>query len=1079
MPDVFLSYRRIDKQFVQQLVQALRDRGKDVWVDWEDIAPGSPNFNQDLLTGIEGSDALVLVLSPDYLLSEYCLAELNYAHKNNKKLIPVVYRAVPDADLPESIRTINHIFFNKEDSFEQALEKVIFALDNDLDYHKEHSRILVRAREWERQGRDQSYLLRGADLENAEAWLLEGTNKKPSASELQTEYIFSSREGANRRQRRTVGSLIIGLVISLALALAAFIGFRSAEANLNMAYTTESLFLADLSRQQHDADRYRASLLLALESLTHYPNIFNPESNHALLNALNTPPQLLLSLQQSAPLKTAQWSRDESHILLIAGPQVRLWNSTGLDTQITLTHSADVEGALWNHDESRLLTWTRSGVVSIWDPRIETAILSISYESGVKMAAWSPDESAIMVVADRVHLLDSTSGEVLANSSRAQPESGAWANISAQFLFWTGNQLVIQQYDQREEIITTRDSRTLFHDRAVVNALWSADDQYVLSWAEDNTLYLWDAASTAPVPLARMPHAGRVLGAAFSPDGRYVLSWAEGSNAYIWNITEDHFTILSPDEPESGFTGAAWMPQGDAVMTWGTDGLIRLWDLDGNGQNQFAQSRPVEGVAWNADQTQLLSWDATGQVYLWAADGTERLHFAHGSPIITAAWSADSGQILTAGTDQAAKLWTTQDNSAPSQMPVLEIESPGKGGVLWTGVNKRLVRYTNTGLLQIWDGSQTGPMSLLQSIQLPYRAGISGAAWNADFSQLLTWDNTGVISVWDISTGQLAFSISDTIIREALWSPDGRLILARATNQVRVWDVPSGALVQTLDHNRALRAALWSPDNTSIATWTNEDIVRIWDVETGAERVAIPHGQSSFGFNIQGGTWTARGDTLLTWAQSGDLSLWNATDGSLRYVIKHDSAVRGALLNVDESRILSWTKDDNTLHVWDANTGARLLALPHGQSSFGIQGARWNRDGSRILSWSSNGVVRVWDALAADATTAVLLSLQHGNTVSGALWNADESLILTWPKDSTVRVWDTADGEELFLLRHDDSALGAAWNADESRVLSWGADGSISQWVVNVDELITIGRNRGLPALNNTERQRFFLPPLP
>src|SRR5690349_17072557 len=149
MPDVFISYRRTDMDFVRRLDQALRARGKDVWVDWEDIPPGSIDFNQDLLRGIESSNACLLVLSPDYLVSPYCLAELEYAHENNKKLIPVVFRTIDDRMLPSSIANINQIFFNKIDSFEAAFEKVIFALENDLSYIQAHTRLTVRAREWE------------------------------------------------------------------------------------------------------------------------------------------------------------------------------------------------------------------------------------------------------------------------------------------------------------------------------------------------------------------------------------------------------------------------------------------------------------------------------------------------------------------------------------------------------------------------------------------------------------------------------------------------------------------------------------------------------------------------------------------------------------------------------------------------------------------------------------------------------------------------------------------------------------------------------------------------------------------
>ncbi|WP_394359020.1 toll/interleukin-1 receptor domain-containing protein [Leptolyngbya boryana] len=37
MRDVFISYSRKDKPFVEQLHQALEAQNQDAWVDWEDI----------------------------------------------------------------------------------------------------------------------------------------------------------------------------------------------------------------------------------------------------------------------------------------------------------------------------------------------------------------------------------------------------------------------------------------------------------------------------------------------------------------------------------------------------------------------------------------------------------------------------------------------------------------------------------------------------------------------------------------------------------------------------------------------------------------------------------------------------------------------------------------------------------------------------------------------------------------------------------------------------------------------------------------------------------------------------------
>src|SRR5688572_465185 len=89
--DVFISYRRKDVDFTKLIDKALKDTGREVWVDWEDIPPGVEGFADEIQRGIEGCDAFLAILSPSYLESEYCLMELREALKLKKRVIPIVY----------------------------------------------------------------------------------------------------------------------------------------------------------------------------------------------------------------------------------------------------------------------------------------------------------------------------------------------------------------------------------------------------------------------------------------------------------------------------------------------------------------------------------------------------------------------------------------------------------------------------------------------------------------------------------------------------------------------------------------------------------------------------------------------------------------------------------------------------------------------------------------------------------------------------------------------------------------------------------------------------------------------------
>jgi hypothetical protein len=71
MPDVFLSHSSRDDAFARRLQAALEDRGKDVWVDYDDI-PDAARWADEVKRALEGAGAFVFVISPDAIVSSEC-----------------------------------------------------------------------------------------------------------------------------------------------------------------------------------------------------------------------------------------------------------------------------------------------------------------------------------------------------------------------------------------------------------------------------------------------------------------------------------------------------------------------------------------------------------------------------------------------------------------------------------------------------------------------------------------------------------------------------------------------------------------------------------------------------------------------------------------------------------------------------------------------------------------------------------------------------------------------------------------------------------------------------------------------
>lgn len=213
MARVFVSYSRKNKDFCRRLTDELQKRDFDFWVDWEGIPP-TVDWMMEIEKGIEEADSFLAIVSPDWISSKVCLDELNIAVKNGKRLIPVVPCDIVWNSVPEALAKRNFIFFTEAFDFDQQLEKLFTALNTDYDWLKTHRRLQVKALEWERSNKDNGFLLRGKDLDEAELQISVHATTNPNPTDLQREYVLKSRQ-ETERQRKISRNFVIALVVVL------------------------------------------------------------------------------------------------------------------------------------------------------------------------------------------------------------------------------------------------------------------------------------------------------------------------------------------------------------------------------------------------------------------------------------------------------------------------------------------------------------------------------------------------------------------------------------------------------------------------------------------------------------------------------------------------------------------------------------------------------------------------------------------------------------------------------------------------------------------------------------------------
>jgi eukaryotic-like serine/threonine-protein kinase len=361
------------------------------------------------------------------------------------------------------------------------------------------------------------------------------------------------------------------------------------------------------------------------------------------------------------------------------------------------------------------------------------------------------------------------------------------------------------------------------------------------------------------------------------------------------------------------------------------------------------------------------------------------------------------------------------------------------------------------------------------------------------------------ILVVDGTTGTLLRTLDGEVTRGSgmTMNATGTLLAYSDGLNIRVCDVNTGNVRHTLmGHTNFLRDIEMNADGTRIASFAQDETLKLWDTGTGKCLSSLPIVISpNSSPNSSGGGESQPRAFAIDWQANravvgyadGQLSVWDlATRKVLFSRSGHTGMIGKVHVSVDGSRIVSL--DPGTLKVRDARTGEELLtrsiaqvsprclafsadasriflgrsghfevwdgSRPEGRESLAghsqeVYSVAASRDGMFCASGSSDGTIRIWNpqTLKEVKRLGVNLFRLTGVKIDGVTAIAispDDTRIASVHSDCTLRIWDVPSGKVLKTVRqsHSKTALCVAFSPDGTRLVTGGGDSTSGNLVL-------------------------------
>ncbi len=521
-------------------------------------------------------------------------------------------------------------------------------------------------------------------------------------------------------------------------------------------------------------------------------------------------------------------------------------------------------------------------------------------------------------------------------------------------------------------------------------------------WGKGSTfLYELNEGTVEPV----VPELDRIdadLHVTFSPDDKYIA--AVSASAYsgrkkhtpaiqVWDIASQQ-RIFIKEKQEHNINALTFSPDGNTLaIAEGTKG-IQLWNIESSTLVKTLNPEATSNtLTFSPDGNYLASGCPFGIVRLWDINND------NGSSLFQRVFSSTRGRpkhIFYA--DEKYSQFSTLAFSPDSK----KVASANTNGTIscWD-IDSKDKKYTITQHLSTIRSLAFNQNDLSDEHDKPIH--------NRILTSLNLGDSQVYISGWDVDKG---VEISATMVdnngektSEVTLSPDVSLFVTNdySTNGckvVRLWDAHAKRFLSTLggqEEGRFEPEVVFSDDGKLLAVSSRKDnSIQLWD---------IPNRQTLCRFE------------------------------------GHTTNVYKLAISPDNKYVVSsgWTHKDETVRLWDAETGIQIASYPdQGSVAFSPDGNSFAA-GCHIYSRSSNN--------SSYERSVSLEDISISQQATSFIFSPDGSILISSKRSGSIQLHDSTTGKIISTHTGHSSYVSVLLFSDDSSILASGSgDGTILLW---------------------------------